>query len=166
MTARQCEGSTQGIRCARADFGAGRANTARAPLVPEHRESWGAARWRGVITHAGTKTRCREIRIGKFTLAEREEEEQSLVRLHRRHRDLTARDVFGAPEAVEAGQRLMQCTARCEDYAEQVFAALHRSEEESECPRRQAVPRPGGRCGRCTRLVSPPHSERMASPPT
>ncbi|MER5543899.1 Chromate resistance protein ChrB [Streptomyces sp. NPDC001118] len=72
---------------------------------------------------------AKEIRIAKFTLAELEEEEQSLERLRRRHRDLTARDVFGAPEATEAGLRLKQCAATCDDYAERVFAALHRSTE-------------------------------------
>ncbi|MFI7131611.1 Chromate resistance protein ChrB [Nonomuraea sp. NPDC050153] len=68
---------------------------------------------------------AKEIRIGKFTLAELEEEEQSLERLRRWHRDLTARDVFGAPEAAEAGERLRACAAVCDDYAERVFAALH-----------------------------------------
>ena len=68
---------------------------------------------------------AKEIRIGKFTLAELEEEEQSLERLRRWHRDLTARDVVGVPEAVEAGTRLKQCVAVCENYAERVFATLH-----------------------------------------
>lgn len=68
---------------------------------------------------------AKEIRIGKFTLAELEEEEQSLERLRRWHRDLTARDVFGAPEAPEAAVRLKVCAAVCEDYAERVFAVLH-----------------------------------------
>ncbi|WP_089100217.1 Chromate resistance protein ChrB [Streptomyces hyaluromycini] len=72
---------------------------------------------------------AKEIRIAKFTLAELEEEEQSLERLRRWHRDLTARDVFGAPEAAEAGERLRQCTTACEDYAERVFAALHQTLE-------------------------------------
>jgi hypothetical protein len=72
---------------------------------------------------------AKEIRIAKFTLAELEEEEQSLERLRRWHRDLTARDVFGAPEAAEADRRLKQCAAACEDYAEQVFAALHQPPE-------------------------------------
>ncbi|MFJ5831736.1 Chromate resistance protein ChrB [Streptomyces sp. NPDC093089] len=67
---------------------------------------------------------AKEIRIGKFTLAELEEE-QSLERLRRWHRDLTARDVFGAPEAPEAAVRLKACAAVCEDYAERVFAVLH-----------------------------------------
>lgn len=73
---------------------------------------------------------AKEIRIAKFTLAELEEEEQSLERLRRWHRDLTARDVFGAPEAPEAAERLKQCTAVCEGYAERVFAALHATDEE------------------------------------
>ena len=40
----------------------------------------------------------KEIRIGKFTLAELEEEEHSLERLRRWHRELAARDVFGASD--------------------------------------------------------------------
>ncbi|MEU9155783.1 Chromate resistance protein ChrB [Streptomyces sp. NPDC048417] len=73
---------------------------------------------------------AKEIRIAKFTLAELEEEEQSLERLRRWHRDLTARDVFGASEAVEAAARLKQCTVACEDYAERVFRALHETPEQ------------------------------------
>jgi len=73
---------------------------------------------------------AKEIRIAKFTLAELEEEEQSLERLRRWHRDLTARDVFGAPEAAEATDRLKQCIAACEDYAERVFQALHQTPQE------------------------------------
>ncbi|MFG2966295.1 MULTISPECIES: Chromate resistance protein ChrB [unclassified Streptomyces] len=75
---------------------------------------------------------AKEIRIAKFTLAELEEEEQSLERLRRWHRDLTARDVFGAPEAAEAGKRLKECAAACEDYAERVFAALHGTPEDDD----------------------------------
>lgn len=71
---------------------------------------------------------AKEIRTAKFTLAELEEEEQSLERLRRWHRDLTARDVFGAPEAPRAAERLARCAGDCEDYAERVFAALHRTE--------------------------------------
>ncbi len=67
----------------------------------------------------------KEIRAAQFTLAELEEEEQSLERLRRWHRDLTARDVFGAPEAAETTRRLKECAAACEDYAERVFRALH-----------------------------------------
>jgi DNA-binding transcriptional regulator PaaX len=67
----------------------------------------------------------KEIRIGKFTMAELEEEEHSLERLRRWHRELAARDVFGAPTAAEADQQLKHCTERLADYTERVFAALH-----------------------------------------
>ncbi|MFD8375031.1 Chromate resistance protein ChrB [Streptomyces sp. NPDC059688] len=72
---------------------------------------------------------AKEIRTRKFTLAELEEEERSMERLRRRHRDLTARDVFGGPEAAEAGERLEQSAAACEDYAERVLAVLHQAPE-------------------------------------
>ncbi|MER7164930.1 Chromate resistance protein ChrB [Micromonospora sp. NPDC000207] len=73
---------------------------------------------------------AKEVRNAKFTLAELEEEEQSLERLRRWHRDLTARDVFGAPEATEAAHRLRQCAQVCEEYAERVFAVLHEAVED------------------------------------
>jgi hypothetical protein len=58
-------------------------------------------------------------------LAELEEEEQSLERLRRWHRDLTIRDVFGTPAATQATARLKECVAVCEDFTERVFRALH-----------------------------------------
>ena len=67
----------------------------------------------------------KEIRIAKFTLAELEEEEQSLERLRRWYRDLQTRDVFGAPSAGEAEQQLKHCVDRLADYTERVFTALH-----------------------------------------
>jgi hypothetical protein len=67
----------------------------------------------------------KEIRAGKLTMAELEEEEQSLERLRRWYRDLKARDVFGAPAAVQAEQRLKHCTERLAGYTERVFQALH-----------------------------------------
>jgi len=67
----------------------------------------------------------KEIRNAKYTIAELEEEEHSLERLRRWHRELAARDVFGAPNAAEADQRLKHCTERLADYTERVFAALH-----------------------------------------
>lgn len=67
----------------------------------------------------------KEIRNRKFTMAELEEEEQSLERLRRWHREIRARDVFGAPLAAEADQRLDSCAARMADYTERVFDALH-----------------------------------------
>ncbi|MHA6795836.1 Chromate resistance protein ChrB [Pseudonocardia bannensis] len=67
----------------------------------------------------------KELHIQKLTLAELEEEEQSLERLRRWYRDIRARDVFGAAPAAEAEQQLKHCTERLERYTEQVFAALH-----------------------------------------
>ena len=67
----------------------------------------------------------KELRIQKLTMAELEEEEQSLERLRRWYRDIRARDVFGAPQAGEAEQQLKHCTERLEHYTEQVFTALH-----------------------------------------
>ena len=67
----------------------------------------------------------KEIRNAKFTMAELEEEEQSLERLRRWHRELSARDVFGASTAAEASQQLKHCSERLADYTERVFAALH-----------------------------------------
>jgi hypothetical protein len=69
----------------------------------------------------------KEIRTAKFTLAELEEEEQSLERLRRWHRDVKARDVFTASRAAEAGRRLKRCAERFEDYSERVFQALHQA---------------------------------------
>lgn len=48
-----------------------------------------------------------------------------------RDRDLTARDVFGTPEAARAGERLKQCAAACEDYTERVFTALHETPDDN-----------------------------------
>ncbi|MEU4232845.1 Chromate resistance protein ChrB [Nonomuraea sp. NPDC026600] len=84
----------------------------------------GAAPGRAVVPGHGD--RHHRIRIAKFTLAELEEEEQSLERLRRWHRDLSARDVFTAPQAAQAAERLKDCERACEDYAERVFEHLHR----------------------------------------
>ena len=67
----------------------------------------------------------KELRTNKLTMAELEEEEQSLERLRRWYRELKFRDVFGASAAAEAEQQLKHCTERLEHYAEQVFRALH-----------------------------------------
>jgi hypothetical protein len=66
----------------------------------------------------------REVTKQKFTLAELEEEEQSLERLRRWHRELALRDSFGSPSAGHAGVALKESTERLEDYAEQVYRAL------------------------------------------
>jgi hypothetical protein len=75
---------------------------------------------------------AKEVRLGKFTLAELEEEEQSLERLRRWFRDLKARDVLGLSPGIEAEQRLKVCAAALEDYAEQVFRAVHGTVDEAD----------------------------------
>jgi len=55
-----------------------------------------------------------------FTLAELEEEEQSLQRLQRWHWDVTRRDVFGSRSQVDAGIRLQECVDRLEEYSQLV----------------------------------------------
>jgi hypothetical protein len=67
----------------------------------------------------------RELAEQKFTLAELDEEEQSLERLRRWFRELKLRDLFGAPSAASADERLKQCQTRLEAFAERVYAALH-----------------------------------------
>ena len=67
----------------------------------------------------------KELAAKKLTLAELEEEEQSLERLRRWYRELKTRDVFGAPLAAEAEHRLKNCVERLEDYTNQVFTAVH-----------------------------------------
>ena len=66
----------------------------------------------------------REVTKRKFTLAELEEEEQSLERLRRWHRELALRDSFGAPSASEAAIALKVSTERLGNYAEQVYRFL------------------------------------------
>jgi hypothetical protein len=67
----------------------------------------------------------REFAQQKFTLAELDEEEQSLERLRRWYRELKLRDLFGAPSGVQADQHLKRCQARLDDFAEHVYASLH-----------------------------------------
>jgi len=67
----------------------------------------------------------KEIGTEKLTLAELEEEEQSLERLRRWHKAIKVRDVFGAPAAAEADQQLKHCVERLEEYADIVYAAQH-----------------------------------------
>jgi len=66
-----------------------------------------------------------EVERRKFTLAELDEEEQSLERLRRWYRDLKLRDLFVAASAAEAEQQLKQCQLRLEDFADRVYAAVH-----------------------------------------
>lgn len=65
-----------------------------------------------------------EERIGKYTLAELEEEEQSLDRLRRWYRDLRRRDLLGVPATRDADAELKRCETRFDGYAERVYARL------------------------------------------
>ncbi|MFJ4028382.1 Chromate resistance protein ChrB [Paenarthrobacter sp. NPDC089989] len=66
---------------------------------------------------------AKEISRKKFTLAELEEEEQSLERLRRWFRELKSRDVLRLPQASEAADRLAQCSADLDGFAELVYEA-------------------------------------------
>jgi hypothetical protein len=66
----------------------------------------------------------KEIGKGKLIVAELEEEEQSMERLRRWHRELRTRDVLVTPAAHAADQDLKACAAKLEDYTTRVFQAL------------------------------------------
>jgi hypothetical protein len=66
----------------------------------------------------------KEVRIGEFTLAELEEEEQSLERLRRWYRELRGRDLLAVPATRDAGVELKLCEERFDGYAGQVYATL------------------------------------------
>jgi len=67
-----------------------------------------------------------EVAKGKLTLAELDEEEQSLERLRRWYRTIRARDLFGAASAGTADRRLKDCTEALESFAEKVYEARER----------------------------------------
>jgi hypothetical protein len=60
----------------------------------------------------------------KYTLAELEEEEQSLDRLRRWYREIRGRDLQRSGGVAEADQKLKECTARFDEYAETVYRRL------------------------------------------
>jgi hypothetical protein len=66
----------------------------------------------------------KEEELGKYTLAELEEEEQSLDRLRRWYRELRSRDLLGIPATTDSATTLKLCEERFETYAEHVYAAL------------------------------------------
>jgi hypothetical protein len=68
-----------------------------------------------------------EVKKQKFTLAELDEEEESLDRLRRWYRAIRARDLFGAPSAPLAERRLKECTDALEGFAELVYEARESS---------------------------------------
>ncbi|MDA8393187.1 MAG: chromate resistance protein ChrB [Actinomycetota bacterium] len=67
-----------------------------------------------------------EIDKKKFTHAELDEEEHNVERLRRWHREIEAKDLFGSPSAMRAGQRLKECGELLDRFAEQVFEAGER----------------------------------------
>ena len=71
-----------------------------------------------------------EIEKGKLTLAELDEEEQSLDRLRRWYRTIRSRDLFGAPSAEVAERRLKECAEALEAFAERVYQARELPAEE------------------------------------
>lgn len=66
-----------------------------------------------------------EEEIGKYTLAELDEEDHSLDRLRRWYRDLRERDLLGSPAASEADQHLKRCVERFDAYADAVYRRLN-----------------------------------------
>ena len=64
-----------------------------------------------------------EVAKGKLTLAELDEEEESLERLRRWYRAIRGRDLFGAPGATAAEQRLKDVADALERFAHQVYQA-------------------------------------------
>jgi hypothetical protein len=67
-----------------------------------------------------------EVAKGKLTLAELDEEEESLERLRRWYRAIRARDVYGAPSSADAERRLKECADALERFAELVYRARER----------------------------------------
>jgi hypothetical protein len=65
---------------------------------------------------------AKEIAKDKLTMAELEEEEQSLERLRRWHHDLKKRDVFGMTAGDDALLQLRECNDRLDEYADLVYA--------------------------------------------
>ena len=70
---------------------------------------------------------AKEHRIEKYTLAELEEEEQSLDRLRRWYRDIRARDLLGSSHREKADALLKQCVAAFDEFAEAVYARMGQS---------------------------------------
>jgi hypothetical protein len=66
----------------------------------------------------------KEVATGKLTAAELEEEEQSMERLRRWHRELRLRAVPATESAAAAERDLKACAAKLDDYTQRVFQAL------------------------------------------
>ena len=86
------------------------------------------AEWGEFLSDCGKyeKELVGEVAKGKLTLAELDEEEQSLDRLRRWYRAIRARDLFGAPSAPAAAQRLKECATALDAFADLVYQARER----------------------------------------
>ncbi|RYU10147.1 Chromate resistance protein ChrB [Nocardioides iriomotensis] len=67
---------------------------------------------------------AKEHRTEKYSLAELEEEEQSLDRLRRWYRDVRARDLLGSSGRGETDALLKECVAAFDEFAEAVYARI------------------------------------------
>ncbi len=72
---------------------------------------------------------AKEIAIKKFTYAELEEEDTDLKKLQGWLEKIRKLDFYGATLAVEATNRLQNCEALLESYAQRVFSAHAENEE-------------------------------------
>ena len=66
----------------------------------------------------------KEEQLGKYTLAELEEEEQGLDRLRRWYRELRSRDLLGIRATTDSATALKLCEERFDAYAEHVYAVI------------------------------------------
>ena len=94
------------------------------------RELFNAARadeWAEFTADCGkfTEEIAKEIAKRKFTLAELEEEEQSLDRLRRWFRAIRTKDVFGSPAAAGGEHALGQCGEALDGFAALVYGDVH-----------------------------------------
>lgn len=94
------------------------------------RELFTAARaeeWAEFVADCGkfTDEIAKEIAERKFTLAELEEEEQSLDRLRRWFRAIRTKDVFGSLASAGAEQKLGDCAAALDGFAALVYGEVH-----------------------------------------
>jgi hypothetical protein len=94
------------------------------------RELFDAARadeWAEFTADCGkfTDEIAKEVAKRKFTLAELEEEEQSLDRLRRWFRAIRTKDVFGSPPAAGADHALAQCSEALDGFAALVYGQVH-----------------------------------------
>lgn len=86
-----------------------------------------ADEWAEFIADCGkfTDEIAKEIAKQKLTLAELEEEEQSLDRLRRWFRAIRSKDVFGSPAAASSEQSLAACIDALDTFAALVYGEVH-----------------------------------------